>query len=272
LINRCQTFKDIDMTSDRNFDDLAPRFQRKVYGGLKGQLRLAVLEKDLKDFYPRALLPAQDRPLNILDAGGGTAPFSIDLAKLGHRVTLCDLSKKMLAQAENNFLDLNLSDGLELFHGPIQEHSPQRFSGYDLVLCHAVLEWVQDPEGLIRHLMRLLAVNGMLSLTFYNLTGMIFKNLLRTNYKKILEKDYSGLPGGLTPTWPRRPEEVLEWLSIHPFEIFCHSGMRVFHDYILDIKDRERDPSTVMALELKLSRRLPYRDMGRYQHILGQKK
>ncbi len=260
------------MESDRNFDDLAPRFQRKVYGGLKGRIRLAVLEKDLGEFYPRALLPARGRSLNILDAGGGSGPFSIYLAKLGHRITLCDISTKMLDQAENKFLGLNLAHRLELFHGPIQEHMPENLSGYDLVLCHAVLEWVNDPRDLISHLMRLLTVKGMLSLTFYNLTGMIFKNLLRTNYKKILEKEYSGLPGGLTPTWPRKPEEVLEWLSFHPFQIICHSGMRVFHDYILDIKDRDRDPDTVMELELKLSRLLPYRDMGRYQHILGRKK
>ena len=261
------------MESDRNFDDLAPRFQRKVYGGLKGRIRLAILEKDLGDYYPQALLPAaQSRPLNILDAGGGAGPFSIGLAKLGHRITLCDISEKMLDQAENKFSDLNLANQLELLHCPIQEHRPKTLSGYDLVLCHAVLEWVHDPKGLIRHLMRLLAANGILSLTFYSLTGMIFKNLLRTNYQKILKKDFSGLPGGLTPTWPRKPEEVLEWLALHPFQILCHSGMRVFHDYILDIKDRDREPDTVMELELKLSRQLPYRDMGRYQHILGRKR
>lgn len=260
------------MEKDRNFDDLAPRLQRKIYGGLKGSIRLAILERDLKEFYPRALLPAQNQGLNILDAGGGSGPFSIKLAKLGHRITLCDLSEKMIEQAEHQFSNLNLSHRLELFHGSIQEHRPKDLSGYDLVLCHAVLEWVHDPEDLIRHLMRLVSVEGMLSLTFYSQTGMIFKNLLRTNYKKILNKEYSGLPGGLTPTWPRKPEEVLEWLSSHPFDIICHSGIRVFHDYILDIKNRDREPETVMKLELKLSRCLPYRDMGRYQHILGQKK
>jgi S-adenosylmethionine-dependent methyltransferase len=258
------------MQKDQNFDDLAHRFQRKVYGGLKGSIRLAVLEKDLREFYPRALLPAaRNKPLNILDAGGGTAPFSLGLAKLGHGVTICDLSEKMLAQAKTNFSNLNLTDRLHLFHGPIQEHKP--LLGYDLVLCHAVLEWVYDPEDLIVHLMGLLKVNGILSLTFYSLTGMIFKNLLRTNYKKILKKEYSGLPGGLTPTWPRRTEDVLEWIGLHPFKILCHSGIRVFHDYILDIDHRDREPETVMKLELELSRQLPYRDMGRYQHILGRK-
>jgi len=256
------------LTGDKNFDDLAPRFQRKVYGGLKGQIRLAVLEKDLGDFFPRALLPAQDKPLNILDAGGGSGPFSVSLASLGHHVTLCDLSGNMLEQARTRFSDQALSDRLKIVQGAIQDHTSP---GYDLVLCHAVLEWVADPKELIRHLMRLTKPNGILSLTFYSLTGMIFKNLLRTNYKKITDEDYSGLPGGLTPTWPRKPDEVLEWLCPHPFGILCHSGMRVFHDYILDIKDQKKDPHIVVDLELKFSRKSPFREMGRYQHILGRK-
>jgi tRNA 5-carboxymethoxyuridine methyltransferase len=254
--------------TDKNFDDLAPRFQRKIYGGLKGRIRLAVLEKDLEEFYPRALLPAQGQPLNILDAGGGSAPFSIGLANLGHHITLCDLSENMLEQARTRFSDQDLSDRLKIVQGAIQDHSSP---GYDLVLCHAVLEWVADPQKLIRHLMGLTKPFGILSLTFYNLAGMIFKNLLRTNYKKITDQDFSGLPGGLTPTWPRKPDEVLGWLSPHPFEILCHSGMRVFHDYILDIRDQKKDPDIVVGLELKFSRTSPFREMGRYQHILGQK-
>ena len=47
--------------------------------------------------------------------------------------------------------------------------------------------------------------------------------------------------------------------------------MRVFHDYILDIKDQKKDPHIVVDLELKFSRKSPFREMGRYQHILGRK-
>jgi S-adenosylmethionine-dependent methyltransferase len=32
---------------DRNFDDLTEKFKRKVYGGLKGEIRLAVIWRDL---------------------------------------------------------------------------------------------------------------------------------------------------------------------------------------------------------------------------------
>ena len=194
------------MTADRNFDDLAGKFQKKVYGGLKGSIRLAVLKKDLEEFCPGALAPAGDAPLQVLDAGGGTAPFSVTLAELGHRITLCDLSEKMLAQARANFESQGLDRYLTLCHGSIQEMDPKKFPAFDLVFCHAVLGWVADPELVLSRLISLLKPGGTLSLTFYNLNGMIFKNLLRTNYKKILEKAYTGYPGSLTPAWPRTPE------------------------------------------------------------------
>lgn len=257
------------MKTDRNFDDLAPKFRRKVYGGLKGKIRLAVLEKDLGEFYPPAMKKACARPLNILDAGGGHGPFSLGLARLGHRITICDISRKMLDIAEENFFALGLEHRLKICHNPVQKLNAENHDPFDLILCHGVLGWVADPQGLIRHLMSLLPAGGCLSLSFYNLTGMIYKNLLRTNYKKILNKTYTGYPGSLTPTWPRESAQVLAWLGEHTFEIRCHSGIRVFHDYILNLEDQNRAPDTVMALELEFSRKLPYRDLGRYQHILG---
>ncbi len=258
------------MENDRNFDDLAPRFRRKVYGELKGRIRLAVLEKDMMEFYPRAMTQAHNTPVKILDAGGGYGPFSLGLACLGHEITICDLSRNMLDIAEEKFTEAGVAHRLTLCHCPVQELSPDRGT-FDLILCHGVLGWIADPEKFIRSLMSLLSEGGALSLSFYNLTGMIYKNLLRTNYKKILDNAYTGYPGGLTPTWPREPETVMAWLNAHPFDILCHSGIRVFHDYILNPEDRKRDPDTVIDLELKFSRQRPYRDLGRYQHILGLK-
>ncbi len=35
------------ITEDRNFDPITEHFVKKVYGGLKGDIRLAVLKRDL---------------------------------------------------------------------------------------------------------------------------------------------------------------------------------------------------------------------------------
>ncbi|MCF6246567.1 MAG: methyltransferase domain-containing protein [Desulfobacula sp.] len=256
----------------RNFDDLAPKFQRKIYGGFKGRVRLAVLQKDLSQFLPRIFDNPNRRPLRVLDAGGGYGPYSLQLAQMGHHVTLCDISGKMLEKAAQRVSKKKLTPNVNLVHCAIQELPENKKGPYDLVLCHAVIEWVQDPQDLITHLLRQLDQKGMLSLTFYNLNGMIFKNLLRVNYNKIIKEEYAGWPGSLTPTFPRDPADVLHQLDQQNVNIICHSGIRVFHDYILNPEDKEKHLETVLDLELKFSRRMPYRDLGRYQHILGKKK
>lgn len=80
---------------DRNFDDIAEKFSRNIYGTTKGQLRQTILWQDLD----KLLAEFGDRPLRVLDAGGGEGQTAILMAQRGHHVTLCDLSAEMVARA-----------------------------------------------------------------------------------------------------------------------------------------------------------------------------
>lgn len=257
------------LDSDRNFDDLAHKFQRKVYGGLKGEIRLTVIKTDLNEILPDLFSQDTKSEFNILDAGCGHAPFSFQLAEQGHALTLCDISEKMLQTASSKATQKNLS--VQLFNCPLQNLTEKDPLRYDLILCHAVLEWIKDPVPFLQALNMLLKPDGILSLTFYNLNGMIFKNLLRTNYKKILKKEFNGWPGSLTPAFPLLPEQVKQWLFDQDFELLSHSGIRVFHDYILNLDDQKKKPDTVLDLELEFRKTPPFRDMGRYQHMIARK-
>ncbi len=261
----------INVTQDRNFDDLAHRFKRNVYDGLKGAVRLRVLERDFAEFIPALATsePASQRPLRILDAGGGQGQFALTLAAQGHAVALCDISTEMLRLARQQ-VELQGLDNVELIHAPIQALAQHIKSRFDLVLCHAVLEWVAEPRRLLRILQSLVAPGGFLSLTFYNRHSLIYKNLLRTNFKKVQKRQYRGYRGSLTPTNPLDPAEVYAWLEVEPMTVLCKSGIRVFHDYIFDKRDRERDPATLIDMELQFSRLEPYRSLGRYIHVLCQ--
>ena len=61
---------------DRNFDDIAEKFSRNIYGTTKGQLRQAILWQDLQPLLDR-LGPG---PLRVLDAGGGEGQTAIKVA------------------------------------------------------------------------------------------------------------------------------------------------------------------------------------------------
>jgi S-adenosylmethionine-dependent methyltransferase len=258
---------------DRNFDDLAQRFKKNIYGGLKGDIRLAVLERDC-----RAALPVHPwrgdnpKPWRILDAGGGQGQFSLQWAKKGHSVVICDISAEMLKLAAEQVEEQNLSDRVELIHAPVQDlHLHIANKQFDFVICHAVMEWLHEPQFLLPQLLNYLAPKGFLSLTFYNLHSLIYKNLLRTNFKKIIDEDFGGARGSLTPINPQRPEEVLAWVEQLPMEVLCHSGIRVFHDYIFNEEHRARDPENLVKMELEFSRQEPYRSLGRYVHLLLQR-
>lgn len=262
------------MEVDRNFDDLAPRFARNIYGGLKGAIRLAVIEKDFAQLYPNANVTAGSKPLRIIDAGGGQGQFSLQMAALGHHVTHCDISEQMLQLAQEHALARGV-ESIDFVHAPISALAHEVKQGtrlpFDLVICHSVIEWVVEQEALLADLQRLLNPQGMLSLTFYNRHGLVFKNLLRGKRSAILDDQFKPRPGSLTPHRPLAPEQVLQWLQACDWQILCHSGIRVFHDYLLTEDGRRMPAEDLMALELELSRQEPYRSMGRYQHVMARR-
>lgn len=261
---------------DRNFDDLAKRFKKNIYGGLKGDIRLAVLERDFQAHVSVAPFGVDEssRPLRVLDAGGGQGQFSLRFAKAGHSVVICDISQEMLKLAREEAAREGVEHLVQFVHCPIQEVSKHLASdavAFDVVLCHAVMEWVADPKALLDALLKQIVPGGYLSLTFYNLHSLIYKNLLRTNFKKIQEKDFGGSKGSLTPINPLYPEQVFEWLAQLPLERLATSGIRVFHDYIFNEEHRERDPKSVIELELEFSTKQPYQLLGRYIHVLARR-
>jgi len=264
------------INQDRNFDDLAKRFQKNIYGGLKGEIRLAVLERDFREYISAAPFVDQktETPLRILDAGGGQGQFSLSFARAGHSVVICDISAEMLKLAEQEVIAQGLEDRVQLIHCAIQDLSKnlgENGCEFDVVLCHAVMEWVADPADILGVLMAYIKPQGFLSLTFYNLHSLIYKNLLRTNFKKIQQQDFGGSRGSLTPINPLYPEQVFEWLNQLPMTRLITSGIRVFYDYIFNEEHRERDPQSVIELELAFSRKQPYQLLGRYIHVLSQK-
>ena len=256
---------------DRNFDDLAKRFKKNIYGGLKGDIRLAVLERDCASHLLIAPFNTSAECWTILDAGGGQGQFSLQLAQAGHRVVICDISAEMLKLAQEKVDQLGVADRVQLIHCAIQDlpqYLPDDRQQFDFVICHAVMEWMQEPQSLLPCLLKYLKPNGYLSLTFYNIHSLIYKNLLRTNFKKIINQDYGGSAGSLTPINPLEPKQVLGWITCLQLQLLSYSGIRVFHDYIFNEEHREREPHTLLQMELEFSQQEPYRSLGRYVHLL----
>lgn len=257
---------------DRNFDDLVDRFERKIYGGVKGAIRLAALERDLREHVPQLW---QSKPLRVLDAGGGFGQFAGMFASLGHEVTLCDLSSEMLRRAAALHEQAYPGCSMDYVHGAIQQlaQQPEHQAGYDIVLCHAVLEWVEEPMSLVAALQQLAKPDGLLSLMFYNVHSLIYRNLIRGNFRKVerLEAgDFSIDTDTLTPMNPLKPLDVREQLVKLGMQPMAESGVRVIYDYMAKPAQQARTLEDIITMELRYSQREPFRSQGRYYHILAK--
>src|SRR5204863_2066431 len=123
-----------------DFDVLGTDFER-MYDSSWGQVRLGVVLADLLEHVPRL----RDGGLRVLDAGGGAGRIAIELARLGNEVVLCDPSRAMLDRAESAIRAAGLSDAITVIHAPVQEVRVPPEQRFDVITCHAVIEWLVDP-------------------------------------------------------------------------------------------------------------------------------
>jgi S-adenosylmethionine-dependent methyltransferase len=145
------------MNQDRNFDDISAHFEKKIYGGLKGQIRLAVLRHDIFGWV-KSWQQTNNRPLRVLDVGAGLAQISIELAKDGHDVTINDISANMLEIAKQNAG--RAAQNITWHTCPYQQLDDKLTGKYDLILCHAVLEWLAEPKLIMDFFDRWLVDDG----------------------------------------------------------------------------------------------------------------
>lgn len=250
---------------DKNFDSLINRFEKKVYGSAKGDLRLEMIKRDFIDFLPPTF---NNTTLNILDAGCGFGQISKELANYNHNITLCDLSEKMLNKAKEIIDHESSNSKLEFINSSFQDLPECMYGKFDLVISHAVLEWLAEPELSLEKLVKFIKPGGYLSLMFYNKNSLIYYNSIRGNLKKILKEDFEGYPNSLTPLHPLVPVDVENWLNGHGLNIIAKTGIRCFYDYIHWEVQKDRPYEDILQLEKIYNRTEPFASLGRYIHLI----
>ena len=161
-----------------SFDGLGSTFLHNIYGSSKGRIRTDLIGEDL-DFILELM---KDRgPLCVLDLGCGTGFFSSRLAALGHHADLCDVSEEMIAEAEKFAAAQHTQQNMNFFCASAFE-LPCQITGrtYDLILCHAVMEWVEDQRKLLEIIKSRLSPGGELSLLVYNRQYVIIEAVDKT--------------------------------------------------------------------------------------------
>lgn len=97
--------------------------------------------------------------LKILDVGTGTGFFAAILSKLGHEVTGIDMSSKMLAEAEKNLCELNLSADFQKMNAQALDFADETF---DAVVTRNLTWTLPDVKAAYREWRRVLKAGGVL--------------------------------------------------------------------------------------------------------------
>lgn len=245
---------------DHSFDGIAGKFAKNIYETSKGKLRQAVLLRDLLE------RPELATACRVLDVGAGQGQLALELASRGHQLTLTDLSAEMLELAAERAEQQQLQ--IQCHQLPLQQLTAQGWPAFPVVLCHAVLEWLEDPAEAIAQLYQLVEPGGLVSLMFYNKDAKRLSNIIYGNFNYVLRDLTYKKKVRLSPQNPLQPQQVELWCRQAGFDIVQKTGVRCFHDYLRDRSEQETEYEQLLQVELMFNRQEPYASLGRYQHLL----
>lgn len=262
------------MTGPRDFDTALDAW-RGWQNTPWGRLRYVVAEANLV----RHLAPSGAGPLRVLDLAGADGGDTVPLLRRGHRVTLVDYAPGMLAAAGERARAEGAEDHLETVEADVFALPPKvaEGEGYDVVLCHNLLQYQGDPEPALATAAALVRPGGLLSVMALNRhavpLALAARSLDPTAALAALDRrDAHGVTFDTALTL-YTAEELLPLLGRVGVPDVEHCGIRTVDDHIVD-DERKHHPdfyAALEALELAMTNRHPYPHTATILHLLGRR-
>jgi len=212
--------------------------------------------------------------LRVLDVGGGSGMFAVPLARLGHDVTVVDPSADALATLRRRADTAGVGDlvhGLQGDGDLLHEVIPAAGGdGFDLALCHYVLEVVDDPAVTLGEISRALRPGGQVSVATVNRAGAVLGRAVAGHPVEALAllEDRDPAPARSRPAHRRfSPDDMLALVEGAGLRPGPWRGVSVVADLLEATSGAE--PGAVRALELALAEQSPFRDIATGLHVLA---
>ncbi|MDB1089878.1 methyltransferase [Streptomyces sp. ACA25] len=222
---------------------------------------------------------AAGRPsLEVLDTGGGSGSFGVPVAGLGHRVTVVDPSPNALFALERRAAEEGVADRVRGVQGDTQDLLEVAGRGaYDMVLCHGVLEYVEDTAAGVRAVADALRPEGgTLSLLAAGVGGAVLSRALAGHFEEARHalSDPQGRWGDADPAPHRFTVAQLTGLvtgaGLEPSAVH---GIRIFADLVPGALV-DTDPESLQELtrlEAEASALPAYQAIAGQLHLLAER-
>lgn len=238
----------------------------------EGRLRIDLALANLQEFLPQA-----PEPLRVLDIGCGTGAVGVRLAELGFHVTLLDPSLAMLEFAEHAARQAGVVEKVEMKEGEAdQVASFFPHETFDLIVCHNVLEFVDNPVAVLCSAARALRDrSGMISVLVRNQPGEVLKaallngDLMAAEQSLTSEFGDESLYGGQVRLFTQ--ESLSSMLAAASFNVVAERGVRVVSDYLPSKVFRNQEYELIFQLERKLGMRAEFAAVARYTQCVAHR-
>jgi SAM-dependent methyltransferase len=235
-----------------------------------------VLWDAIRDLIAAATAQPAGDELRVLDLGGGTGGLAVPIAELGHRVTVVDPSPDALAALDRRAAERGVDDQIHGVQGDAADLLDHvEAATFDVVLCHGVLEVVDDPDEALETIRAAMQPSGVLSVVVAGRYAAVLAKAMAghlSEARALLATPPSATP--VTPSRPRRytPDEVVGLLQGHDFTPDQVHAVRVFADLVPSaVFDFEPDASkALLALERAVADVSAFATVAAQLHVVAR--
>ncbi len=218
----------------------------------------------------------------IVDLGGGTGGFAVPLAELGHQVLVVEPSPDALAALGRRAAERGVTDRVTGVQGDVAElPALARAAGFepDLVLCHGVLEVVEDPAAALATVHDVLRPGGALSLLAAQRHAAVIARAMAGHFQRARILLESGSPRGTAdPSGGRgghrfTADELTTLVETAGLVVGAVHAVRVFADLVpgslLDLEPGATQ--ALVELEHAVAERPEYLPLATQLHLLARR-
>ncbi|WP_263406803.1 class I SAM-dependent methyltransferase [Streptomyces kanamyceticus] len=214
--------------------------------------------------------------LRVLDVGMGQGTQALRLARAGHKVTGVEQDPEMIAAARAALAGEpeGIRGRVRIVEGDGHQTGVHFLPGsFDVVLCHGVLMYVDEPDALLAGLARMLAPGGLLSLLVRNAEALAMRPGLAGDWSGALAAFDSATYRNRLGIEARadRLDALTATLAGIAAPLQVWYGVRIFTDTVGDdpVLPPDAELESLLAAEERAGRIDPYRRVAALLHLCG---